>query len=154
MISLLPSYRETLVLSNSREQVHMKILGSTSQEPGGSSRESQLLFSGSVHADGFGIFLRSRRPGHFLPFLSGRIEPTRTGCILFLRYTLFPITRVLILLWSFLIFAGTLIAGFITGLYPTFLFGTLLLIVIHMITWSNFYLHLKPIREAIRRVVG
>ena len=132
----------------------MKIVGSTSQEPEGSLHEPKLLFSGSVHADGFGIFLRSRRPGHFLPFLSGIVEPTNTGCILFLHYTLFPITRVLILLWSVLIFAGTLIAGFVTGLYSTFLFGAMLLIVIHVITWSNFYLHLRPIREAIRRVVA
>ncbi|MDN4166798.1 hypothetical protein QWY31_14900 [Cytophagales bacterium LB-30] len=47
----------------------------------------------------FTISRRTKHVEHFLPLISGSIEPTSKGCIVFIRYRLFFGTRLLLFLW-------------------------------------------------------
>lgn len=154
MITLLPSYRETLVLARSGEDTYRRLLVSTSQKPFIQPDESELLFTGWVRPDRLRVSLRNRRPSHFLPLVIGKLEVSSSGCILLLHYRLFPTVGLLIQLWSILIVIGTLMTGYSYRTYTPALFGVLLLLIMYLIAWSNFFLHLRPTREAIRRVVA
>lgn len=154
MISLLPSFRETLVLRWNARDTYERLAASTSNKPFLQGDEQELLFSGWVLPERMRISLRSRRPTHYAPLVIGRLEGTSSGCLLLLKYTLFPTTRVLVQLWSVFIVLSAAIASYQLQ-NPYYLSGgALLLAAIYFIVWSNFQLQLRPLREAIHRVVA
>lgn len=153
MITLLPTFQETIVLSRTAEEIYGRLFASTSQKPFLQPDEHELLFSGWATPERFRLSLRSRRPSHFLPLVSGTLESTSFGCILFLRFSLFPATRMLLQLWSVLIIIGTLMIAYPYESYTSIPVGLLVLASIHLIAWSNFRIHLRPTREAIQRAV-
>jgi hypothetical protein len=154
VISLLPSFEETLVLPRSREDTYKRLFVSTSQKPFRQPDEHELLFSGWVLPDRMRISLRSMRPAHFQPLVEGTLEASSSGCIMLLRYALFPSTRLLIQFWSLLIVLGSVITSYTIRSYTVSLVGLGLLIMIYLIAWSNFQLHLRTTRDAIHRVVA
>ena len=154
MISLLPTDNETIVLPRSGEDTYRRLLISTSEKTLLQHDEIELLFSGWVLPDRFRITLRARRPNHFQPLVTGKIETTSTGCILFLRYRLFPMTRILVQLWTLLLVLGMSMTGYSSGSYTPVLIGLSILAVIYMVAWSNFWLHKRTTRDAIHRVVA
>lgn len=154
MISILPTFSETLVLPRTGADIYQRLSVSTSNKPFLQPDEEELLFTGWVQPDRMRISLRGRRPSHFLPLVTGRMDLTRSGCILVLRYTLFPTTRLLLQLWSILIILGSLMTAYTYRSAVFTLAGLLLLIIIYLIAWSNFNLQLHATREAIHRVVA
>jgi hypothetical protein len=136
------------------EDIYRRLSVSTSNKPFLQPDEEELLFTGWVKPDRMRISLRSRRPSHFLPLVTGQLDLTRSGCILALRYTLFPTTRLLLQLWSILIILGTLMTAYTYRSAVFVLAGLLLLIIIYLIAWSNFNLQLHTTRKAIHRVVA
>jgi len=154
VISLLPTENETIVLPWSGSDVYRRMQVSTSQKTFLQPNEAELLFNGWVLPYRFRVSLRYRRPGYFQPLVTGKIEVSTTGCILFLRYRLFPMTRTLMQLWSVLIVLGTAVTGYSYRSSMPLLAGLVLFAAMHLIARSNFKLHLGPTREAIHRVVA
>ncbi|HNO32453.1 MAG TPA: hypothetical protein PKI78_11750 [Anaerolineales bacterium] len=154
MISLLPTFRETMVLPWSADDIHARLAASTSNKPFLQPDEHELLFTGWVMPRRMRISLRVRRGNYYLPLVIGQLEETSTGCILLLRYTLFPVTRLLLQLWTVLLVLGALMVSY---QYSNLLFlpgGGMLIGIIYFITWSNFRLQLNMTHEAILRVVS
>ncbi len=154
MISLLPSYRETLVSSRSTKDVLQRLSVSTSAKTFLQPDEPELLFTGWVLDDRFRISLRTRRANHYLPLVIGQAETTSTGSILLLRYTLFPTIQLLLKLWTVLIALGAAILTYQhKGIYA-FWMASGFLFLVYFIVWSNFRMHLATTKETIRRIVA
>ena len=153
MISLLPAHHETLVLPKPAAEVYQILSAASSHKLFIQPDEKKLFFNGWVKETRFRLALRQRRANHYLPLVVGKIEATSTGSLIFLDYKLFPMTRLLLTLWTLF-----LILGFLTAWYQTknilFLPGGLaLILLIHAIAQSNFRLQLKPTREALHQLL-
>jgi len=154
VISLLPSYRETLVSNRPAKDVLQRLAVSTSTKPFLQPDEPELLFTGWVMDDRFRISLRVRRANHYLPLVVGRAETTSTGSILMLRYTLFPTIQLLLKLWTVLIALGVGISTFQHKTIYALWIASGMLFLMYFIVWSNFRMHLATTKEVIRRVVS
>lgn len=154
MISLLPSYEETLVLPRNVHDPYQRLAASTSNKPFLQPDEEILLFAGWVKPDRFRISLRTRRPNYFLPLVIGRLEESSTGCILLLRYVLFPTTRVLIQLWTLLVILISAMAGNAYHKPLLGLMGIGMLVLVYLVAWANFRIQLRFTRDTIQRVVA
>lgn len=151
MISLLPVYRETLVLPIDAERVFNRLEQTTSNQ---FDREKTIYFNGWVREDRFRISIRQRRPSNYIPIVTGDIESTSKGSIVFLRYQLLPAVRLFLTIWSLLILLGSVFVGFQYANILYLLSGVGMLAVIHLIVWSNFKLQLKSTRETILEVLS
>ena len=154
MITLLPSYQETLVLPRSAKDIEERLSASTSSKPFLQPDEAELLFSGWIKPDRFRIALRLRRPNHFIPLVIGTIDSTSSGCLISLSYQLFPHTRFLLYGWTGFLLLGGTIGLLIFRNYPSALGAAVVLVLIHAITRSNFKLQLRLTRETLHRVVA
>lgn len=154
MISLLPSYRETLVSSRSTKDVLQRLSVSTSSKPFLQPDEPELLFTGWVLDDRFRISLRTRRANHYLPLVIGRVETTSTGCILLLHYTLFPTIQLLLKLWTVLVALGVAISTYQHKTIYAVWIASGILFLMYFVVWSNFRMHLATTKETIRRIVA
>ncbi len=54
------------------------------------------IFNGNIEKDSFRISLKVNFPQNALPLAIGKIEPTSKGSIVFLKYELFPATKVML----------------------------------------------------------
>lgn len=154
MISLLPSFEETVVLPRNIQDPYQRLAASTSNKPFLQPDEEILLFAGWVRPDRFRISLRTRRPNYFLPLVIGRLEESSSGCILLLRYVLFPTTRILIQLWTVLVMLSSAMAGYSYHKPVLGLMGLVALVLVYLVAWANFRIQLRLTREAIQRVVA
>lgn len=154
MITLLPSYRETLVLPRSAKDTGERLSASTSSKAFPQPDEAELLFSGWVKPDRFRIALRMRRPNHFIPLVIGTIDSTSSGCLILLSYQLFPLTRFLIYAWTCFLLLGSGIGIVIFNNYPGALGMLAVVALIHFIARSNFNVQLRLTRDAVHRVVA
>lgn len=153
-MTLLPNYQETFVLTQTQEVVTGKIKNTTTSKTLLQNKESaNYKFTGWIKGDRFRISLKITRPNNYIPLTIGRIDSTSSGCLVFVNYTLFPITKMFLIFWSlFLIIAG-IIASY---QYQSVLYGGvsfLLLSIIHWITWSNFKIQLKTMRHALLEIL-
>jgi hypothetical protein len=153
VISLLPSYHETLVLPKPAVEVCQLLAGATSNRPFLQPDETTLYFNGWVNEKRFRISLRVRRANHYLPLVKGKIESSSSGCILFIDYGLFPTIRLLLTLWTILLILGSLVVYYQTKNFFFLLAGLGIIAVIHGIVWSNFKLQLLPTRDAFLRLL-
>lgn len=154
MIRVLPSFHETLVLPRKGPDTVSRLSVSTSNKPFLQPDEAHLVFTGWVTPDRFRISLRSRRHNHFLPLVVGAIDGTTTGCLVSLTYRLFPLTRYLLVGWTCLLLVGAAVTAYPLENYPAAVSLTGLLVLMHVIAWSNFAIQLRLTREAIRRIVA
>lgn len=103
-MQLWPTERETIVSSLSAQEVAKRLQRVTQS----SSRSESLLtpyqsdytFNGTVETDSFRLSRKIIRPNNFLPFISGTIEATSQGCLIFVRYRLFAATTIFLIFWS------------------------------------------------------
>jgi hypothetical protein len=102
-VNIFPHHSEILVSSFSCEEVVRKIAAVTKKIDYLDYREYSLKsyqFNGKIDESRFCLSLVIRRADSFLPLIRGKIEPTQTGCILFLKYTLFPSSIFFLAFWS------------------------------------------------------
>lgn len=102
-MNIFPHHSEILVSSFSCDEVVKKIAAVTKRMDYLDYREysvKRYQFNGKIDESRFRLSLVIRRADSFLPLISGKIEPTKTGCILFLKYTLFPSSIFLLAFWS------------------------------------------------------
>jgi hypothetical protein len=58
------------------------------------------LFVGQINDYSFRIFRKITQSDNYLPLISGRLENTSSGCILFIKYRLFKSTSFFLIFWS------------------------------------------------------
>jgi hypothetical protein len=152
VINLLPQETETLIITHDWDVVLQRLENaSTFNAPGRSN--SPPVLAGWVKDDRFQLMLRQRRPNGFMPMVQGRIDPTSTGCLLFMDYRLMPMTRMYLVLWSIIVLTSGVLLSFY---YDNILVGVAAVGIIacmNAVAWANFKIHRKPLREAILHVL-
>jgi hypothetical protein len=151
--ALVPSFRETIVLPRSGKEIRERLAAVTSntviQEPG-----DQPWFTGWVLEDRMRLALRANRPGPYAPVAQGKLEETSGGCILFMRFSLLPNMEWMLRFWYAVLLVGGLSFTYVTRQPMAAIAGLMIAVFIYLVVRSNFYLHLKPLRDAIRRAIA
>lgn len=112
------------------------------------------ILAGWVKDDRFQLIIRQRRLNSFMPVSEGRIDPTNTGCLIFLRYRLMPFTRLYLVLWTFIAFiSGIFLATYYDNILVC-LVSLLFIALMHTIAWANFRIHMRPLHDIIFNVFG
>lgn len=152
MIGLLPSHDETLVLPLSAQEVFNR-LSKVTRNDLGAAREKTILFSGWIKEDRFRTSLKISRPNTYVALIKGRIEPTSSGCLIFLDYQLFPTTKLFVTFWLLFTCLIAVVIGFqyASGWY--WLGGLVIDVCIYVITWSNFNIQLKIARDILLKIL-
>lgn len=110
-MNLLPYHTETLVSALSQKEVLGHLMRVTREVNFLDSRTQNLpgiKFNGMIGQEGFRISKVVRRGETFLPLISGKVESTARGSIIFLKFQLFPATVFFLVFWSIVLlgFAG------------------------------------------------
>lgn len=147
MIALHPRKSKTLVLALTAEDVEDRVRNITA--PNGDRSSPPVPLMGWVKELDFQVTFKARRTNAFVPVAIGRIEPTSTGCILFLEYKLMPSTRSYLNFWNII----SVVSGVCTAIFVRdFLLSLSFLGIIFLINgtaWANFRLHQKPLDDAL-----
>jgi hypothetical protein len=152
VINLLPQERETLIVAHGWDVVLKRLeMASTSQIVEGGN--SQLVLAGWVKDDRFQLMLRQRRPNSFMPIVDGRIDPTSTGCLIFLDYKLMPVTRMYLILWSIIVFISGLFVSIYYYNFLLWLASAGIIGFINGIAWANFKLHRRPLHDVLFKLL-
>lgn len=104
-MQILPYHTETLVLPYTLDELKMKLEnGVLPEEEVNNSTISfeRFQFVGKLNSTFFRIFRRIREPNNYIPLITGRIEGTSTGSLLFLKFSLFKSTQFFLVFWSFI----------------------------------------------------
>lgn len=152
MIDFLPFNNETLVVAKEWPEV-LNRLSNATMPLNNNQINPDAVFYGWVKADRFRFSLKTRRPNSFIPLIAGTIEPTSAGCIIFLEYKFFPVTRMYLIFWSlFIILSGVVIAHQYSEVYLGFL-SVALVLLINWIAWANFKLQKDLSRKALLKIL-
>ena len=151
MTSIYPHESETLVVALTREEIFLRLakgIGNREVERG-----IPKTLQGWVNDDRFEMTVRLRRQQLFFPLIRGRVETSSKGSLIFITYSLFPGTRLLLSFWSIVL---PLIAVGITAEYRNYwipaIFG-LFVVVIHIVARANFRLHLTTTRALLHNLL-
>lgn len=105
---IFPTHSETIVSAFNRKEVLTKLNQVTQNvnylDFEGTNKKNHQ-FNGIVQEDSFRISLVIDKADSFLPLITGKIESTAAGCILFLSYRLFPGASFFLGFWSVIILA-------------------------------------------------
>lgn len=153
MIEWLPHESETLIVGHDWDVVLQRLDDASSPEIIQAGNTPTPL-SGWIKDDQFQLMLRQRRPNSFMPVIEGKIDPTSSGCIIFLRYKLMPATRMYLTLWSAIVLLSAAILLFRYRDLTLGLGALAVLAVIHGVAWANFKLHKKPLHDLIFLVLS
>jgi len=98
-----PNHSEVLVSALSKKEVEQR-LEKVTLDVNFLDYEQRLQkgfqFNGKVEKESFRLSLAINKPDSFLPLILGKIEATPKGCILFLRYRLFPSSTFFLGFWT------------------------------------------------------
>lgn len=123
-MKLLPYHSEILVSILSKKEV-LSQLSKVTVEVNYLDRRTQqdqnFFFNGIVGQSGFKISKVVTRGDTFLPLLLGEVEETPRGCILFLRYKLFPGAFLFLSFWTVILLAASAFYILVT---PNYLYAT------------------------------
>jgi hypothetical protein len=153
VINLLPEVSETLVVALERDEVLRRLSEVTANRLAEVGRTPKVL-AGWVQDDRFQLIIRQRRLNSFMPMVEGKIDPTSSGCLIFFRYRLMPMTRMYLVLWTII---AVLSGVFLTIYYNNIFIGLAslgIIALIHGIAWGNFRIHQRPLREIIFKVLS
>lgn len=107
-MNLLPFHSETLVSALTKEEVLGHLIRVTREVNFLDARTQQdpkIRFNGMIGREGFRISKAIKRGDSFLPLMTGEVESTPRGCIIFVRYSLFPTTVLFLSFWSVVLLA-------------------------------------------------
>ena len=103
-MNLLPVKNTTIVSALSQEEI-IRALTRTVEPPCGRSSKREpghFLFTGQVWSTGFAISRRNEKPDYLAPRISGRIEPSVHGSILYLNFRLNRVMMIFLFLFTLL----------------------------------------------------
>lgn len=107
-MNLLPIHSETLVSALTKEEVLGHLIRVTREVNFLDARTQQdpkIRFNGMIGQEGFRISRTIKRGDSFLPLMTGEVESTPRGCIIFVKYSLFPTTVLFLIFWSVVLLA-------------------------------------------------
>ena len=107
-MNFLPFHSETLVSALTKEEVLGHLIRVTREVNFLDARTQQdpkIRFNGMIGREGFRISKAIKRGDSFLPLMRGEVESTPRGCIIFVRYSLFPTTVLFLSFWSVVLLA-------------------------------------------------
>jgi len=112
----------------------------------------KYVFNGVIENHTFKIYLRLKHPENYLPVITGRIEKTSLGCILFIRYDLIFSTRFFLILWSILTILMAFFFFHMGGNLSNSIFALLFGAANYLLTMVNFDRQVKKSRQAIHQI--
>lgn len=151
----IPKKTETLVLPNSSKELIdrlERIVYTTENKQGDVKEESHHYFIGTIEHNAFVISLKLNKVDNFIPLITGDIENTSKGSIVFLKYRLFKSTRMFLVFWTVLIF---LLSFMLIVFQDKTWYGSLALLVSlanYVVTVINFRRKVKVSREYLMKV--
>lgn len=150
---LLPYFQETLVLPYSGQETFFHLKKATRPLEKGveypDTIENAFLFNGWVKGNRFRISRKVKHPQNFLPLMSGWIESTSTGSILFVRYHLFFSSALFLVFWTVI---SALLFLFFLILHQEYLYAGIALalgISNYFIAIKNFHLQIRASHQAL-----
>ena len=154
---LLPYFQETKVLPYSGQETAFRLKKATRPLEKGAEFpdpvEKAFLFNGWVKENRFRISRKVKHPENFLPLMSGRIESTSTGSILFVRYHLFFSSAMFLIFWTVI---STLLFLFFLIFYQEYTYAGIALasgIFNFYIATKNFHLQIRASGKALNEAL-
>jgi hypothetical protein len=156
-LKLLPLHSETLVSALSKEEVlgHLiRVTRAVNFLDSRSQQDPKIKFHGIVGQEGFRISRAIKKGETFLPLITGEVESTPRGCILFIRYRLFPGAVFFLGFWSIILLA---FSAFYVGVNQNIGYGSLcLLLAVINYSLGVFFFHrqVKVSREVFLNLIN
>ncbi len=150
MINFFPGETETIVIPVEGNTIRRRILRELEKPFLGFTGRNLM---GSLDEDGFVLGVQLRRPQMFMPVVTGNIEDTSKGSIIFLRYSLPGGTKFLMLFWALVL---PLTTAFIAYHYKNYWIlggGIGALVFLFVIAWANFKLHVRTMRNLVLPII-
>jgi hypothetical protein len=122
-LNLLPYHSETLVSALSKKEILGHLIRVTREVNFLDPRTQQnpkIKFNGMIGQEGFIISRAINRGDTFLPLITGEVESTPRGSIIFMRYRLFPGAVFFLAFWSIILVAFSV---FYFGPIDNYLYG-------------------------------
>jgi hypothetical protein len=111
-----PNHTEVLVSAFSKKEV-VDRLGKVTKNVNFLDYEARIAkghkFNGTLEEDRFSVSLVIDKGDSFLPLIKGKLETTPKGCILFLKYSLFPSSVFFLAFWTIVTLLLTLFFGWV-----------------------------------------
>lgn len=106
-------------------------------------KPGEYFFNGWIKNGRFRISKIIKIPQNFLPLISGRIEATSLGCILFVHYRLFDSTILFLSLWIGICLFIAIVFGFVLHKTAYSILALLFAFFNYFVAVKNFSLQLK-----------
>jgi hypothetical protein len=152
VINLLPSHDETLVLPVSAIEVFNRLSRVIGNDVS-ATQDRSILFSGWIKQDRFRISQKINRPNNYIALIRGKIEPTSSGCLVFIDYQLFSTTRLFLIFWLLFTCLFTAALSYIYSRIGYVIAGVSTAACMYWITRSNFRMQLKIVRTILLKVL-
>ena len=128
-MNLLPYHSEILVSALSKKEVLGHLVRVTREVnflDSGIPRDTRIKFNGMIGQEGFRISKVIQKGETFLPLITGEVESTPRGAIIFIRYRLFPAVLFFLIFWSIILLAFTVLYFFVLNKIE---YGTICLVL-------------------------
>lgn len=136
-----PNHTEILVSAFSKKEV-VDRLGKVTKNVNFLDYEARIAkgykFNGILEEDRFSVSLIIDKGDSFLPLIKGKFETTPKGCILFLKYSLFPSSVFFLAFWTIVTILLTLFFGLVAKNLWYALITFLLGLGNYLFAWSYF----------------
>jgi hypothetical protein len=156
-LNFLPYHSETLVSALSKKEILGHLIRVTREVNFLDSRtqlDSKVMFNGLIGQEGFRISKSITRGDTFLPLLTGEVESTPRGSIIFMRYRLFPGAIFFLAFWSIVLLA---FSAFYFGPSDNYSYGCLCLalaIVNYLVGVFFFHRQVKASRAVFYELIN
>lgn len=150
-MTIIPHKRETLILPFSANEVisRLSIVTQPASFTTSKNSNSHIRFVGQINHNSFKISRKINYPQNYLPIITGDIEESSRGCIIFLRYKLFFSSLMFFMFWTVM----TALIGSFFLVYPKeYLYAALSFIsgfINYIVTVLNFHKQVKISRQAL-----
>ncbi|WP_017731156.1 hypothetical protein [Nafulsella turpanensis] len=155
---LLPFYQQTIVLPYEAPETVRRLQRTIRPLEKGveyaEENENKFLFNGWLKEGRFRISRKVSHPENFLPLMSGRIEGTSVGSILFVRYRMFSSVVMFLIFWSLICLLLSLFFLLVhqETLYALLSFG--LGVINYVISTKNFFLQVRSSQKALDKALN
>jgi hypothetical protein len=156
-LNLIPYHSETLVSALSKKEILGHLIRVTREVNFLDSRtqlDKNIKFNGMIGQEGFRISKAINRGNTFLPLITGEVESTGRGSIIFMRYKLFPGASFFLIFWTIILLA---FAGFYFGVVGNITYGLICLgLTISNYTLGIFFFNnqMKASREVFHELIN
>lgn len=156
-MNFLPYHSETLVSALSKKEILGHLIRVTREVNFLDSRtqfDAKVKFNGMIGQEGFRISKTIYRGDTFLPLITGEVESTPRGSIIFMRYRLFPGAIFFLAFWSIVLLA---FSAFYFGPVANYSYGCICLalaIVNYLVGIFFFHRQVKASRAVFYELIN